>query len=92
MDHGARFRNDQVVPKLTNRRHDPTLQALGDAVRSMRVSKDISQEGLALQAGVDRSYVGRIERGENNVAVLTLIRIAHALDLTVTELMAEAAL
>ena len=43
-------------------------------------------------ADVDRSYMGRVERGDNNVAVLNLIKIAAALDLTVCELMAEARL
>jgi transcriptional regulator with XRE-family HTH domain len=41
---------------------------------------------------VDRSYMGRVERGDNNVALLTLVRIAEALEITVTELMAEAGL
>jgi transcriptional regulator with XRE-family HTH domain len=82
----------QSVPNLSTRRQDPALVSLGDAIRSMRVSKDITQEGLALLAGVDRSYVGRVERGDNNVAVLTLIKIAHAMNVTVAELMMEAAL
>jgi transcriptional regulator with XRE-family HTH domain len=82
----------QSVPNLSTRRQDPALVSLGDAIRSMRISKDISQEGLALLAGVDRSYVGRVERGDNNVAVLTLIKIAHAMNVTVAELMMEAAL
>jgi transcriptional regulator with XRE-family HTH domain len=66
--------------------------SLGDAVRRLRQQKQISQERLALLAEVDRSYMGRVERGDNNVAVLTLIRIATALEVTVTELMAEARL
>jgi transcriptional regulator with XRE-family HTH domain len=82
----------QSVPNLSTRRQDPALVSLGDAIRAMRISKDISQEGLALLAGVDRSYVGRVERGDNNVAVLTLIKIAQAMDVTVAELMMEAAL
>ena len=82
----------QSVPNLSTRRQDPALVSLGDAIRAMRISKDISQEGLALLAGVDRSYVGRVERGDNNVAVLTLIKIAHAMNVTVAELMMEAAL
>lgn len=80
------------MPNLTSRRQDPALVALGDAIRALRVEKNISQEALALQAGIDRSYLGRVERGDNNVAVLTMVRIAHALDLTVAELMLAAAL
>lgn len=47
----------------------------------------MSQDALALQADVDRSYVGQIERGDNNVAVLTLIKLASALGVKVSELM-----
>jgi len=66
--------------------------ALGEAIRRIRKAKDISQERLALVAEVDRSYVGRVERGDNNVAVLTLIRLAGALDITVADLMGHAGL
>jgi len=58
----------------------------------VRLSKGISQEKLALLAEVDRSYVGRVERGDNNVAVLTLARLAAALDLTIAKLMQKAGL
>ncbi len=43
-------------------------------------------------AEVDRSYVGRIERGDNNAALLTLIRLASALDLSVAKIMQRAGL
>ncbi len=43
-------------------------------------------------AGVDRSYVGRVERGDNNVAVLTLLKLAQALDVSLKDLMKEAKL
>ncbi len=66
--------------------------ALGDAIRRIRLSKGISQEQLALLAEVDRSYVGRVERGDNNIATLTLARIAHALDISIAKLMKEAGL
>jgi transcriptional regulator with XRE-family HTH domain len=56
----------------------------------MRVSKGISQEALALMAEVDRSYLGRVERGDNNVAILTLVKIAAALETTVADLVVAA--
>ena len=43
-------------------------------------------------AGIDRSYIGRVERGDNNVAILTLLKIAHALDVGLKDLMKEAKL
>lgn len=58
----------------------------------MRMELGISQEKLALVAEVDRSYLGRVERGDNNVAMLTLVKIAHGLNTTVAYLAAEAKL
>ncbi len=78
------------MPNLSRNRQDPLLIALGEAIRRTRLSKDISQEKLALLAEVDRSYVGRVERGDNNVAVLTLARLARALDISIEQLMHEA--
>jgi DNA-binding XRE family transcriptional regulator len=89
---GPHRRRIERVPHLSPQRQDKALVALGDAIRSLRVSKSMSQEHLALLAGIDRSYFGRVERGDNNMAVLTLVKIARALDVTVTELMMTAAL
>jgi transcriptional regulator with XRE-family HTH domain len=47
----------------------------------------MSQEGLALAADLDRSYVGGIERGEHNIALINIIKIASALQLKVSELL-----
>ncbi len=80
------------VPNLTQQRQQPALIALGEAIRCVRRKQEISQEKLALMAGVDRSYVGRVERGDNNVAVLTLLKLAQALDVSLKDLMKEAKL
>lgn len=80
------------MPNLSKSRQDPTLIALGEAIRRIRKEQGISQEKLALLAEVDRSYVGQVERGDNNVAVLRLKKLADALQITMTELMAEARL
>lgn len=80
------------MPNLSRKRQHPALVALGRAIREVRTAKGISQEKLALLAEVDRSYVGRIERGDNNVAVLTLSRLSRALDMTVARLMQRAGL
>lgn len=90
MDHAAPARNHQPVPVRTDSVSDPVLQAAGGAIRALRLEQGVSQERLALLAEVDRSYVGRIERGENNIAVLTLVRVASALSVSVSELMARA--
>ncbi|GAA3844259.1 helix-turn-helix transcriptional regulator [[Pseudomonas] carboxydohydrogena] len=56
-------------------------------LRRLRVKCAISQEALAVDAGVDRSYVGRIERGVENPTVETLDRLAGALDVAVSEML-----
>ena len=66
------------------------MAAFGNAVRAVRLSRGISQETLADLAGVDRSYMGGIERGEHNVALINIQKVATALDVTVAELMEKA--
>lgn len=68
------------------------LKALGRAIRSARDVFGISQEQLAHQAGIDRSHMGKIERGERNVTALNLLRIAEALGVTVEKVFADAKL
>jgi transcriptional regulator with XRE-family HTH domain len=57
-------------------------------LRRLRVRRALSQEALAVDAGVDRSYVGRIERGDENPTVETLDRLAKALEVPAAELLA----
>ncbi len=80
------------MPNLSQQRQHPALIALGEAIRRTRKQQGISQEKLALMAEIDRSYIGRVERGDNNVAVLTLLKIAKALDVSLMYLMTEAKL
>ncbi len=54
----------------------------GRRVRQMRLEKGLSQEELALSSGLDRSYVGGIERGERNVSLINISKIAQALELS----------
>ena len=56
---------------------------VGQNLRRIRVSKDVSQEQLAFDAGVDRSYLGGIERGEENPSVDTLEKIASILTIEI---------
>jgi transcriptional regulator with XRE-family HTH domain len=84
--------NHARMPNLSSKRQDPVLIKLGMTIRRIRLSKGISQENLALLAEVDRSYVGRVERGDNNVAILTLAKLAQAMNVTLAKLMHEAKL
>ncbi len=54
-------------------------QTIGQRIRASRNSANISQEELAELAGLHRTYIGSVERGERNITVLNLIRIARAL-------------
>lgn len=80
------------VPNLSKQRQHPALIALGNAIRDIRKQQGVSQEKLALLAGIDRSYVGRVERGDNNVAVLTLLKIGQALNVSMADIMRDAEL
>ena len=69
---------------------DPVLVALGAAIRKERSDRDLSQEALAVDADLDRSYMGGIERGEHNLTVMNLLKIAKALNLTPSKLFISA--
>lgn len=58
---------------------NPALVRLGAAIRAERQAQGLSQEALADKANIDRSYMGGIERGEHNIAVMNLLKIAEAL-------------
>ena len=58
---------------------DPVLTGLGAVIRASRAKAGVSQEALAVDANLDRSYVGGIERGEHNLTLINLQKIAVAL-------------
>jgi transcriptional regulator with XRE-family HTH domain len=64
-------------------------ELVGRNVRRVRVVKSISQERLAFDSGVDRSYLGGMERGEENPTVDVLDRIAATLAVPLSELFAD---
>lgn len=67
---------------------DPYLDILGKRIRIKRRELGMTQEGLAHEAGLDRSYVGRIERGEHNLTFVSLVRICRAMKCDVAALTA----
>ncbi|MBS6716325.1 helix-turn-helix transcriptional regulator [Bifidobacterium longum subsp. longum] len=62
----------------------------GDAIRSARKAKSISQEHLAELAELDRAYMGRVERGEQSVSLDKIWAICDALDTTPSQLFTTA--
>ena len=63
------------------------LMLFGERVRVLRQSRGISQEALALAAGLDRTYVGGVERGERNISLINIQKIAQALDVSPADLL-----
>lgn len=69
---------------------DEHLKQLGAAVRARRIALAMSQEALADYAEIDRSHMGKIERGERNVTFLNLVRIAQAMQCKPSDLCSDA--
>jgi transcriptional regulator with XRE-family HTH domain len=66
--------------------------ALGLAARSLRIKRGLAQEAFAARAGMDRSNYGAIERGEFNVRLDTIVKIAAALEISAAALLESARL
>jgi len=64
-------------------------EAFGKALRAYRLKKGISQEELADLAGIHRTYVGDVERGTRNIALVNMTRLAAALDVPLSILIKE---
>jgi transcriptional regulator with XRE-family HTH domain len=71
-----------VLPESKNQ-----LKAFGLRVRTRREALDWSQDQLAEQADLHRTYISGLERGERNVSVLNILRLARALQTTPGELL-----
>ncbi|WP_195215059.1 helix-turn-helix domain-containing protein [Bifidobacterium breve] len=75
-----------VGQDITERRR----RTFGDAIRDARKSQHVSQEHLAELAGIDRAYMGRIERGEQSVSLDKIWSICDALETTPSRLFSAA--
>lgn len=63
-----------------------THKKFGDRIKELRQTKKMTQEDLAFKVGVDRSYMGFLERGEKNPTLKRLIGIAKAFEISLSEL------
>lgn len=63
------------------------LERIGNQIREFRIKADLSQEKLAFACDLDRSYIGSVERGERNISVINLRKIAKALETQVPVLL-----
>lgn len=68
---------------------EPILVAFGQRIRQLRKSRGLSQENLAFSAGVHRTYVGMIERGEKNITLSNIRKMVDAFGISVSELLKD---
>ena len=63
------------------------LKQIGNRIKELRIKSDLSQEKLSFACDLDRTYIGSVERGERNISVLNLRKIANALKVQPTDLL-----
>ena len=66
---------------------DDLLKRFGELLRAVRLRKGLSQEKLADLAGLHRTFVSSVERGERNISLMNIARLAKALETTLAKLM-----
>ena len=66
--------------------NDDVKAVFGQRVKALRKRAALSQEQLALRCGLDRTYVGGVERGERNISIINIEKIARALELSPRDL------
>ena len=75
-------------PSSMNLQDQAFLRRIGDRVRELRTARKLTQAELGESAGLHRTFIGSVERGERNIALLSLHRIALSLRVPITELLA----
>ena len=63
------------------------LQNIGERIRKLRLDAGFSQEKLSFECNLDRTYIGSVERGERNIAVINLNKLAKALNISIANLL-----
>jgi DNA-binding XRE family transcriptional regulator len=81
---GRRASAGSLIVPPNEDRHE--LTTLGKTIRRLRRDRDLSQEAFAESCNLHRTYICDVERGARNVTVSTLLKIASALRITVSEL------
>ena len=66
--------------------NDDVKTTFGQRVRALRKRAGLSQEQLALKCGLDRTYIGGVERGERNISIVNIEKIARAMHLSPKDL------
>uniref|UniRef100_UPI001A9259A0 helix-turn-helix domain-containing protein n=1 Tax=Escherichia coli TaxID=562 RepID=UPI001A9259A0 len=68
---------------------EPILKAFGKKMYSLRIEPKLSQEQVAERAQLDRTYVSSVERGQRNISLLNICKLAAALEVTPESLLAN---
>lgn len=68
-----------VMASTYSKEEKAYLALIGNRIRELRLATNFSQEQLAFACGLDRTYIGSVERGERNISVLNLRKISKAL-------------
>jgi transcriptional regulator with XRE-family HTH domain len=76
-----------MAKRSTSQTGNTSLIALGKVIRAERKKLGLAQESLAFEAGLDRSYLGGVERGEHNLSLVNIIKISEALNIKAYKLM-----
>ena len=71
---------------------DDAQKKLGSVIRERRRTGGLFQEAFATEVGIHRTYIGAVERGERNVSLANILRIARALKVSAAQLFNEAGL
>jgi DNA-binding XRE family transcriptional regulator len=77
---------DVPIAGMDDRAERRVLKQFGARVRRIRLQKGMTQEDLAFTCGLDRSYIGSVERGERNISLLNMHKIVRALGVPMKEL------
>ncbi|GAA4954750.1 hypothetical protein GCM10023314_30540 [Algibacter agarivorans] len=72
---------------LSKKEEQEILNNIGERIRVLRIERGLSQFQLNVDADLSKNQLGRIERGERNVKILTLYKIAKALQVEISEIL-----
>ena len=64
-------------------------QVFGEIIKQLRIKRNLSQETLAFNADIDRTYISDIEQGERNISMQVAFKLANALQISFSELIKE---
>jgi len=69
------------------RNEDAVKKIFGEQIRAIRHKRELSQEALANLCELDRTYIGGVERGERNISLINIVKLADAFEVPASELM-----